>query len=564
MILKRIFPLFLFQLLFVPALFAADPQIRIQLDPPVIGMEEQAVLTFQLDRRAQNIAPAGKRDFDLSYSGESHSSQVTVINGVVQSKSSYIYTFVLSPKKTGTFDIGKFEVTIENHKYTTIAQNLKIKVVRESQRQPANPSDPFAQIDEFFNKRSKVPVIGFKLIPRSTSALQNQQIILDGYIVSPDRSVFDFQFSQVADIRSDKCALFDISDTVKPEVRSSGGLYRKLVKRYVIYPIETGKIGIAPPNIIAVTPYGQLQLKSEVIGLDSRKLNDRSGLSYVGDLDIRFKISSNHIEAGKNCEITLTMTGNGNLKVLSNPYGDLHAEGIYLSSPVTDLKFMEFRNNKAYFRQEVKYLLMTKKTGSFQVPPLIIRYYDDRGLPRTAEIKTFTIESTEKEQMVRKESISLKPLLNLNDFRFLLFHPLILALILFFTLLPAAAAFYGRHRKKMETDPDYSRKFLAGKRLSGYFSQAEAKLKENDIKGFYTTVQNSVFFHLTGKLGMPAGSSYRDILSEMKNKQMNGEVLALFEEIHRECNQNAFSGRSDSRTSADVLEKAKRITELVK
>ena len=334
----------------------------------------------------------------------------------------------------------------------------------------------------------------------------------------------------------------------------------------MIYPIETGKIGIAPPNIIAVTPYGQLPLKSEVIGIESPKLDDLSGLSYVLDLSVQYRLSTNRVEAGKNCELVLEMTGNGNLTVLSNPYGDLHADGIYLSSPVTDLKLKEYRDNRAVFRQKVKYLLMTKKKGVFRVPPLIIRYYDDRGVPKTAEIRSFAIESIEKEQLVRRESmpLELRPVTGSGDFRFHLFNPLVLALLSAFLLLPGAAALYGRHRAKLADDPDYARKFHAGKKLADYFSRAEKKLRENDLKGFYTTVLNGLFHFLTGKLGLPSGASHREILAAMKERQLDGEAVELFVEINRVCSLNAFSGSTDARSAGETLEKARRITDLLK
>ena len=227
---KTILNVFLACIFSVPALFAAEPKIRIQLDPPVIGLEEQAALTFSLDRRAQNITPVGKLYFGLGYSGESYSSQTTIINGVVQSSRSYIYTCVLSPKKTGSFKIGDFEVLIDKQKFTASAQDLKIRVVKDPQQKAVNPGDPFAQIDEFFNRRNQVPSVGFQLVPRTSSALQNQQVVLDGYILASDRSVFDYQFSRVAVILHDKCTLFDISETVKSDIRKKGGFYRQLVK----------------------------------------------------------------------------------------------------------------------------------------------------------------------------------------------------------------------------------------------------------------------------------------------------------------------------------------------
>lgn len=562
-LLKKIaFPLFF--LFLAMALHAADPVIDVRVDPPVIGLDERATVILQLDRQAQKIQPVGDREYGLQYGGESHSSQVTIINGVVQSKSTFQYTFIVTPKKTGGFTLGKFEVTVNGKKYTAPAQDIQFKVVRKNQRKAVNPADPFAQIDEFFNGRNRVPAIAFRLIPRTSTALQNQQVILDGYLESPERSSFDYQYSQVSDIRSDKCALFDISDTIKPSIQKIGGVFRKLVKRYVIYPVETGKIGIAPPNIIAVTPYGQLQLKSEVIGIDSTKLNDRSGLSYVGELTVKLTLSANRIEVGKNCEITLVMTGNGNLKVLSNPYNDLHSGGIFLSSPVTDLKFLEYRGNRAFFRQQVKYLMMTKKPGTYRVPPLVIRYYDDKGTPRSLEIASFTVESTEKEQTIRKENLSLKPLKNSSDFRFLLFTPWMILLLVLFSLLPVGAAFFGLHRERLANDPDYARKYLADKRLTGYFAQAENKLRQNDTKGFYSSAQNGLFFYLTDKLNLPSGTGYRELLNELKTRHVDEEVISLFVDIYSECSRNAFSGQADSGSTGDIMNKIKRITELTK
>ncbi len=533
----KIFLLICFLELSVSFLFADNVQLNIQINPETIGINEQAVIIIEVEQKPLSINAPQNSNFDLVYSGESASSQVSIVNGKMTSKTTYSYSFILTPKKRGIFEIGAFEIKVNNQIYSTSPQ--KINVVKESQNKQNNvQQDPFAQLEEFFNKRPKIPSIYLKLIANPNSVYQNQQVVLNAYVISSDKDIFNYKFSEASPIRSDRSAIYDITPTSDSGVIKSGIYYQKLIKRYAFYPIEPGKIGIAPPVFIAISPFGQIQLKSENIGVDSFKV---SGISYIGDLSISMNSPPGQADEGKSIDISIEMTGDGNLKILSNPYSDLKIDGIYLSSPVTQLKFIGIRNGKAYFNQSIKYSLLAQKPGVYSIPPVIINYYDNFLIKREIRLKEFSIKIRDKEPIVKRENFKLKKIDKINDFHFILSSPVSISVISFFIILPLFAFLFGRHKDKMENDNIYSRKFLANKRLSKYLSEAKIRLDERKYPEFFTALQKGIFYYITDKLNIPSGISFKELLKTMQEKKVREDLIKIFFDVYNACNKNAYS-----------------------
>ena len=370
---------------------------------------------------------------------------------------------------------------------------------------------------------------------------------------------------EAAPIRFDKMISYDISDSLtNPPITTYGSYFQRVVKRYVLYPIEAGKLGMAAPNIVAVTPYGQIQLKSGNIGIDIIKLNSEAGIPYIGDLKIVENLSTNLTEVGKTIDLTFEMIGDGNLKLFANPFGDFKSSGFYITSPNTKLEIQKLQNDLVIYKQTVQYSVLVQKQGDLVLPSLKIKYYN-KSLKMSELVipqKIIKVSQSSSNQLLSSfnRKIYDKPV----NFYFLLFNPIIAGFIVIFSLLPILAFFYGSHIRKLNGDKIYSRKFLAQKRLSKYLSEAENFLLKKNTKEFFLALQKGVFYYITDKLNLPTGLNIKDLLLLVKEKSVSDDLIRLFHEIYQECSVNAYSQNCDESKTDEVLIKARVIFESIK
>jgi hypothetical protein len=545
--------------------FPAPPKIQISVDPKEIGVNEQSKITITIDRKADDIAAPKSNAYGLKGPMVSTSFSVNNINGLITQTVSIGYTFVFVPKTKGTIKVGAFSILIDGETYKT--KPFEIRVVQASaQSGPVSGKNPFEILDQIYkNNKPKIPEVFLKLIPAKNGVFQGQPLILDAIVFSSTKEILDGQYVETAPIRADKLLIIDLTSYLSNNdffgVTIGGEqYYGKIIKRYIAYPIETGTLGIMPPQIVAITSYGHLRLTAENIGVDSFKISDDAGLSYIGDLDVRLSVSTNVIAVGKMLEVTLRMEGNGNLKLLANTYKNLTVPGLFISTPQTTTGFKEWRNGLPWFVQTVKYNILAQKPGEFNVPGLKLSYYNLDLMPKKAELPEFRFSVLERAGgSAEIRYFAPKPLDGLTDRNGSPLSPFVWAVIIIFGILPVLSRFYGLHMRKMSSDTGYSRRFLANSRLSKYLTDSRENLKNRRYKEFYLALQKGLFYYITDKRGLPAGLKFSEILDALKMKDLPEDTLTDLKEIYDACSRNAYSGTTDEKSVDEVLEMAMRL-----
>jgi len=550
--------LFFLLIILSSSMFASTPSLSITIEPDVIGINDTAVITIESSQKLDKINAPKSSDFELAFSGEGQSSQVSIINGKITTSTTYTYSYTLKPKKRGVLQIPPFEILAGKQSYSTKA--LTIKIVKESVRK--NTQNPFSLMEEFFEPSTKIPKIMLELVPSQSICYQNQQLILDIFLVATAKEAFDYQYTENFPARSDKADLIDISKFVKDSsIVSRGNEYYHLYKRFVIYPIQDGTNAVTPPSIIAISPYGQFQIQGNAVGIIAKKINKESGISYIGNLNISYSLPSNNISSGTGTELTIKMEGDGNLKTLSNPYSSLKIPGLFISSPTSQLKFKSYSSGKAFFEQEIKYTLMPRKAGVFKIPSLSIRYYDSELHPKEINIPEFTITATSSSVAKKDKDFNLMYIENPENTTYVFTSPFSIALPFIFIIIPFLSFFYGRHLEKIKTDKEYARNFLASKRLSKYLLEAKKNLEKREFNLFYSSLQKGLFYFLTDKLHLPQSIGYKEILNELRARNYNPEWIKKFEIIYTLCISGAYSKGGNKSNPESILQDAQTLVE---
>ena len=111
--------------------FVMTAQLRVEV-PDVVSLDEQFNVTFIYE--GEN-SPSGFEwsqgdDFQLVWGPQQgRSTSVQIINGKRTRSSQFTYTYILTPKKTGTFTIPAASITVKGKKFST--SSVRISVVAE-------------------------------------------------------------------------------------------------------------------------------------------------------------------------------------------------------------------------------------------------------------------------------------------------------------------------------------------------------------------------------------------------------------------------------------------------
>lgn len=569
---KKLFRVVVFIFIAGAAAFADTPQIQVQVGSREIGVREADTIQIIVDRRADSEEmPEAPENTKIAYQNVTLSRNLNFANGVVSEQHVYIYNYLFQATETGTYEIGPFVLTVGGQRYRT--QPFTIKVVKGSQRQNSqNYSDDF--LAQFFGRqRSDFEPQGYLTASITSGPIrQNQPMVLDVTAYANDESILKSQIVEASPLSSQKILTYDVTSSatnagvIEKFEKDGEDFYRCLLKRYVCFPIESGDIVIQPPLYVAFTSFRQMKLAvDQNVKINAEPVGQQGGLVYIGDLSVESKISTNVQDIGKVIELTIDITGNGNLKVFSNPYGNFNSPDLFVSAPVTKIEFAEKRGDKYYFKQSITYTLVAKRAGDIEIPPFKLEYYDDGMRRQSVTSGGYKLRITsEAAAGASIADMALKPLTPGRGFRFVMLTAPFLALFALSLLLPVAASIYGRHGKRMDSDANYARKFMAGKRFAKYFTEAKTCLAEKKYKEFYLALQKGLFYYITDKLGMPSGLGAREIVEGLRGKNYDEDTIEKFRQTYELCSRNAYSGRTDESAADETIERVRGVFEAIK
>lgn len=547
---KRIIIFFL--LVWSGNLFSDDVEINISIENSTIGLNEKGLVSIELNKKAKNIVPPKGNNFEIIYAGVSESSQLTIINGKMQSRHSYVYNFFLIPKKIGRLEIPPFTVEIDK---TYQTKPISINVVKN---QPKSRSrDPFADIEELMMPRVKIPVLKLRLVPDKQTIYQNQPLIIDLYLYSDQKEALDYSMKEVSPLRTDKSIFYDISQSASQNIIKEGGYYKKLLKKFVFYPVESGLLAIAPPVFVVISPYGQLEVKGDNLGIDVKPFKE--GFKYVGDLGATLKISTNTLKVGEILSISLTLKGNGNLKLFSELYDKMKIENLFISRKQERLSFERMVGKEPYFINEIVFEVIPEKEGNYKIPSLKLEYYNNSFISKEIILPEINFNVISLNETV--DNIEYRVIKDTKNYNFIIFNPFFIVLFITMFLLPFLALFYNFFKNRLERDPEFKKRFMANKKLSLFLRDAEKFLNEGDYKSFYLALSKAIFYYITDKYNIPSSLSFREVLNKIEDR-VDKNIIKSLKEKYDYC-QMAYSINFDKENSRKVFEEVKRLLLLI-
>lgn len=366
--------------------------LRANVDRNEAEVGERIVLTLAVEGSASaepelpDLSP-----FDVYSRGQS--TQVQIVNG--RMSTTVAHTYILVPKRTGTFTIGPASVAVEGQTYTSAPVTVR---VRKAGQAPAGDSrDVFATA----TVSNDHPYVGEQVIytMRFLQRVQTQRVTLetqefDGFVVQDlgdqrayDTTVKGVQY-RVTELRKALFAqepgpLTVPAATLNAEVVMRGqrrrrGLFGDIFDDGFFNPQTRSRIVRAAPVEIQVLPLPPAP--SGFAGL-------------VGDFDIQARLSRPTAAVGESTTLTIEVSGAGNAQRITEPaLGELAGFKVYDDKPTSNLTT---RKDGVWGSKTFRKALVPLQEGELTIPAITLTVFDPKArLYRTRTSRTLRFTAT--------------------------------------------------------------------------------------------------------------------------------------------------------------------------
>lgn len=576
--------IFLF-LFFLTAGIFAQVTFKTKVSKNKLGLNQRLRVEFSINQQgADNFSPPSFQNFEV-IGGPSQSVNQSWVNG----KSSYslTYSYVIAPKRKG--DLRILGATIE-YKGKRIQSNPVNIAVVDAVELPKDPNDP-----DYIAQQN----VHLKVLVSDSRPYVGEGIYVEYRLYfSNNVAISDFDFKEFPEYKGFWNQDIKIDQFQVQNGQYQGEDYRYFtLKKAVLIPQKVGKLELEPlvTNLIIGVPTGRGDFFGNPITRNIRKTfrtfskkilvkplptvgRPDNFNGAVGDFKFRVKTSKNELKANESTQLTVSVSGKGNLKLFAMPKVDTPKE-LEVYTPEHKEKIKTALSGIKGLRGEVydQYTLVPQFKGKYKIPSVSFSYFNpkekkyhtrtsDEVLIRVTQGKELPVDS-EKTAVVNKQNV----LASKNDFRYLqnktVFEakkspvffksPLFYVLLLWPILVLPLAILLGKKQRERAKDVAGNRTRKADKLARKYLSIAKRALGEKEA--FYIALEKALHNYLKAKLRIETSEIQRDRISEiLKKRGVLDTTIQSFLAVLNDCD---FARYAPSKEGAlqEAYDKAKEM-----
>ncbi|MGL5721206.1 MAG: BatD family protein [Brevinema sp.] len=523
----------LFSTTLLVSVYAAEPGVTLDINPPVIATNETAIIELTSEEPLLDTpAPTPSSSYRIDFLSQGTASQMSIINGVVSAKRFYTYTYRLTPLADGAFTIPGFALRTRNGEGFSPSARITIQARaanRASRSRGRGGFNPFSAFDMI----PQQAFLNWQLSQNST--IQNTPVVADLYFI-PDASGFldNFQPQMLEQIRRPTLnggVLYEIEPPA--DVRSLYNYYGDtlealLIRRYVIYPLSDNT-SIVPPVFRLNTAFPIYVQGNAPVQLNVRPV---ASLAYIGRrLEMAVSLNTNSVEVGTDALLTVTLKGDGNTDYFSSSFSSQNVDGLYLSQPQLDVKVEVSPNNQVEMTKTFTYRVSPRSQGTYTLPAVQLSYRTPEGDARTVSSQPLSLMGTPSTSAQDNNPRMLLPLAVPSGGYPYYFGwiPLLISWLLGFGFL-AFATIYAKRQHLLQTDPLFARRTHSKTLLHKQLSSALQALSESRYRDTARLLLQSLTRYGADVYGLPPSASFKDV-AEALPQQIAQSYLQLCSQL---------------------------------
>lgn len=549
-----------------PLGISAQVEFVAKVSKKKLGLNERLRIDFEMNEDGDNFEPPDFEGFRV-LGGPNQSISNSWING----KRSYskTYSFFLAPLRKGPITIGQAAIEIDGQRYKSVPVDV---IVTEAVEIPKDGNNADYLASENVHLVAEVS---------NTNPYLNEAItVVYKLYVSNQVSIT----SNWREIDSPKYADF-WSQTLdqKGQLQIYEGQYRGEDYRYVIlrtavlYPQKTGELSIEPltldvpidvrsnrrdffgrfmtTRVNKTISAGRRTIDVKPLPLDNRP-EDFTGA--VGYFDFDTSISRSELDAQESLEYSVTVRGEGNLKLFELPKPQFpNAFEVY--EPARNDK-ISTRNEGMRGSVTEVYTLVPQNQGNYPLPTLSFSYFDpnlERYITKTTEDHVVQVINGPEQESVAQSTASqsaAKVSVDKDRFRYIklesdwvaknptpwfgtwAYWQWILGLLLLLPLWFTVRVLRERYLGDTAARALRQRKRLIAQYLS------EAKAQQNNPTAFYAALERSLHLFLKAELKLEtSGLSKENIKALMIQRQVASEAIDRLIGLIERCERARYA-----------------------
>ena len=554
-----------------------------------LGVNENLRIDFKMNKDGDNFQSPNFEGFRV-VGGPNQSVSNTWING--KRTFSKVYSYFVTPLKTGSLTIGQATIDIDNEIYKTIPVKV---TVSESISSNKNPNDASYIVNENLHLVAEVS-------NRNPYLNQGFSVVYKLYF-SPQINV-----TNVGEIDSPEFNDFWSHNIKIPRLQIERGTYKGdsynyvVWKKIVLYPQKSGKLNILPMSldvsvdvptnkrdffgnrIYTQVPKTVTAGKREINVLDLPVGAPENFSGAVGDFDIELTSTKKELNASESLQATLKVKGEGNLKLFSIPNLETpnsleKYDPEYKENVKTNIKGM-------YGNISDTYTLVPQFKGKYPINPVEFIYFNpisksyesvftneivinvldgptsfnqDNSSLKSAN-NTLNNISSSKGQF---KFLKTKPNLILLDSKNFIYSTIFYVLILIPVVIILIVLIFIKSKKTLTLDDNSFKVRRANKLAKKYLSEAKINLSKKD--NFYISLEKALHNFLKSKLSIETSDYTKEkIIGLMNEKNIQNESIESFIKLIENCEYARYTPASNVAINNDYENAVKVISEIDK
>lgn len=534
---------------------AMSAQLRVEV-PGVVSLDEQFNVTFVYE--GEN-SPSGFEwspgdDFQLVWGPQQgRSTSVQIINGKRTKSSQFTYTYILTPKNTGSFTIPAGTITVKGKTWSTSPVNVTV-VAEGASAQSGRQQSPGQ------SRQSSTDISDDNLFLSLTFSKRN--VVVGEPVVATLKLYQRVNIAGFEDARFPSFNGFWNQEIESPtniefhrESRDNKIYNAAVLRKYILIPQQSGTLTVDPAELVCLVNVrtvssGSVSIFDEFfdeyrtvrkrISTPSYKINvsplpagaPASFKGGVGQFGISAELSKDSLRTHDAASLIVTIKGNGNVSLLEEPdvvfppdfevYDTKVSESVDKASGMSGSKTYEFP-------------FIPRSAGDFAIAPVKYSYYDikaDRYVTIETPMIPFTVKKgneAESSGAAVMPGVTQRGVQNLNqDIRFIstrdhrlspkgdFFTGSVLFWVLAVLIAVAGAASYFllRTLAARRADVAGSKNRGATKMARKRLHRASEFLSQNLYSAFYDELHRALVGYVSDKLNMSVADYSKEKFSE--------------------------------------------------
>ena len=593
---------FLSLLMLLSALTGAAQTLKVE-GPGVVASDETFRIVFTADGRMSDFDWPGTDDFDVVWGPQKGSmSSTNIVNGKRTSTHQETVTYLLQPKKTGTFTLAAATATVD--KAAVSSSTLKIEVVAAGQQGQQTQPQSGSGSNQQSGQQTQPDRQGGN-DPAVTGTVSNQDIFLrltlnktnvvKGEPITATLKLYtrtdiagfeDIKFPTFNGFWSKETVTVNNLEFKRENV--GGTIYNAaLVRQYALIPQQSGTLTIDPAEMVCQlrvrtssgSPlsifddfFDQYQtirkrISTPTIQVKVRDLPAGAPASFaggVGDFKVSAKMSKEGIKSNEAASLIVTISGNGNLSMLEAPKVDFPPDFEVYDLKSTDKTSASGTSGSKTF----EFPFIPRSHGDFVIPSIEYSYYDNAHgkyvTTSTGDIPV-SIEKGEEiagggvavagsnRQSVRSLAEDIRYIalsdghLKKKDSFFagsILFYLLMITLAILIFIINRLLRFTRARRADVAGSKNRQANRMARTRLKS----AASYLKQGLGGAYYEELHKALMGYVSDKLMLPAADLSKDSIREkLSERGVRDESIAALIRLIDQCEFARYAPESEQK-----------------